>query len=272
MPLGHNESVDGITSTISGLRVEEKGKYVPPHLRNRAPEPTNWADQAEDVDPRDQQRGGGGAGWDRSGSWGMDRAPRGGGGDRGSGGDRGGGGDRGWSGDRGDSRGVRDDRGPPPRGDFGGGGGYRDGGRDSRGPPPSFGRGGGRGGGFGGGGLDRWTSWHDTRHDPEARAEQARAQKPDTSDPSVQAVFGQQSNSGLDFSAYDDIPVETSGRECPAALVTFDDVDLGDVIMNNIVLAKYSHPTPVQKASIPIALKGMFILIQGIARSLHLAI
>jgi ATP-dependent RNA helicase DDX3X len=248
MPLGHNESVDGITGTISGLRVEEKQKYVPPHLRNqvRAPEPTNWADQAEDVDPRDRdQRGGGGSGgWDRSGSWGMER-PRGGGAAGAGGGDRwggGGGGDR--DRDRGDRR------------DFGG----RDSGRDTRGPPPSFNnRGGGGGGGRGGsfGGLDRWTNWQDSRHDPAARAEEARLAKP-VLDPAALAVFGDHTNSGLNFEAYDDIPVETSGKDCPTALVAFDDVDLGDIITNNILLAKYTKPTPVQKTSIPIVLKGMF--------------
>lgn len=259
MPLGHNESVDGITGTISGLRVEEKQKYVPPHLRNvRAPEPTNWADQAED-EPR-EHRGGGGSGWDRSGSWGMER--------RGGGGAGGGGGDR-WNdrGDRGgrdmDRRDSRDDR-----RDYGG---YRDS-RDSRGAPPSFGgRGGSRGGG-GFGGLDRWSSWRDSRHDPAVRAEQARqAPKPDVSDPGVQAVFGDHSNTGLNFEAYDDIPVETSGKDCPPPLVSFDDLDLGDVIMNNILLAKYTKPTPVQKTSIPIVLKGvcacverkLYFLIEG---------
>lgn len=244
MPFGQNDSVDGITNTISGLNVSgEKGKYVPPHLRNRPEPSSNWADQAEDVDPRDNRGGGGGGGWDRSGSWGVDR--RGGGGGSG-GGDRWEGGSGGYRGDRRDSYG-------------GGAGGYgrdsRDS-RDSRDGRGSFG--GGRGGGRGGfGGLDRWSNWRDTRHDPAAR-EQTRNQKPTVADPVAQELFGAVVNTGLNFEAYEDIPVETSGERCPPPLTSFDDVDLGDVVTNNVILCKYTKPTPVQKTSIPIILESAF--------------
>lgn len=242
MPFGHNDSVDGITGTISGLQLQDEGrgerqKYVPPHLRGRAaaaPEPTNWADAAETEDPRDQRGGGGGAGgWGGNSSWGAERpSARGGGGWGGGGGsDRGGGG-----------RDSRDSR------DFG---------RDSRGPPQSFR--GGRGGGGGGFGGDRWSVWRDSRHDPATRSDQKSVLKRSMDDSLEQELFGQQVNTGLNFEAYDDIPVETSGEDCPPPLVSFADIDLGDVIMNNILLAKYTKPTPVQKTSIPIILKGTSI-------------
>jgi len=50
--------------------------------------------------------------------------------------------------------------------------------------------------------------------------------------------------------------VETSGRECPPPITTFGDIDLGTTLHNNIKLAKYDKPTPVQKYSLPIVTSG----------------
>eukprot|EP01025_Chloroclados_australasicus_P025440 TRINITY_DN2542_c0_g1_i10.p1 TRINITY_DN2542_c0_g1~~TRINITY_DN2542_c0_g1_i10.p1 ORF type:complete len:725 (-),score=122.60 TRINITY_DN2542_c0_g1_i10:2995-5169(-) len=63
-------------------------------------------------------------------------------------------------------------------------------------------------------------------------------------------------NSAIDFGAYEDIPVETSGREVPKAIEKFEDLDLGEVLMANIRRCKYEKPTPVQKYSIPIGVAG----------------
>lgn len=60
----------------------------------------------------------------------------------------------------------------------------------------------------------------------------------------------------IDFEKYDEIPVETSGKECPDPIETWTDVDLGDLLMTNIKSAKYDRPTPVQKYAIPIVTKG----------------
>lgn len=96
------------------------------------------------------------------------------------------------------------------------------------------------------------------------------------------------SNTGINFEKYDDIPVEATGHNCPHHIesvscccslwihpccivyqlhhfsvcfhsvcvcvraVQFQDVDLGEIIMGNIALSRYTRPTPVQKYAIPI--------------------
>jgi len=61
---------------------------------------------------------------------------------------------------------------------------------------------------------------------------------------------------GINFEKYNDIPVEASGEDCPKAIQTFDDCDLHDLVVRNIIRAKYKNPTPIQKFSIPVVLKG----------------
>lgn len=240
MPFGHNDSVDGIADTISGLRVSQDdkpgaSKYVPPHLRRSAPEPTNWADAAESEDSSYGGRDGGRDSMRSSGGWGgRDSRDNWGSGDRGGG--RSGGGGGGW-----DRRASTD---------------YGRDNRDSRGPPPSYrgGRGGSERGGGGGGGFDRWSNWRDSRLDPNAHREHFD----DTPQGEDAELFTNQ-NTGIKFDDFtdEDIPVETSGEDCPPPIGTFDAIDLGDVINRNIKLAKYSKPTPVQRNSIPIVMKGM---------------
>ncbi|KAJ8253039.1 hypothetical protein GJAV_G00208440 [Gymnothorax javanicus] len=60
------------------------------------------------------------------------------------------------------------------------------------------------------------------------------------------------SNTGINFEKYDDIPVEATGNNCPAHIEAFQDVDMGEIIMGNITLSRYTRPTPVQKHAIPI--------------------
>lgn len=55
---------------------------------------------------------------------------------------------------------------------------------------------------------------------------------------------------------YDEIPVETSGHDCPPSLNSWTDIDLGPVLSNNVKLAKYDRPTPVQKYALPIVAAG----------------
>lgn len=115
-----------------------------------------------------------------------------------------------------------------PRGGYGGGRGY--GGR------------GGRGGGYGAG-SERADA------DPFAADEKIKAE--------ADTIFGQE-NTGINFDAYDDIPVETSGVNIPPPIETFEDYasELSEGVMANIRRCKYSKPTPVQKHAIPIGLAG----------------
>ncbi|VUZ46701.1 unnamed protein product [Hymenolepis diminuta] len=60
----------------------------------------------------------------------------------------------------------------------------------------------------------------------------------------------------INLELYDSIPVKQSGPDWTAVdpLVSFSDVKLHKVIMDNIERAQYVHPTPVQKYSLPITL------------------
>ncbi|XP_057191946.1 DEAD-box helicase 3 X-linked a isoform X5 [Triplophysa rosa] len=60
------------------------------------------------------------------------------------------------------------------------------------------------------------------------------------------------SNTGINFEKYDDIPVEATGTDSPVHIDSFHDVDMGEIIMGNIALSRYTRPTPVQKYAIPI--------------------
>ncbi|PIA46705.1 hypothetical protein AQUCO_01500324v1 [Aquilegia coerulea] len=61
---------------------------------------------------------------------------------------------------------------------------------------------------------------------------------------------------GINFDAYDDIPVETSGNDVPSPVTTFAEIDLGEALNQNIKRCKYVKPTPVQRHAIPIAIAG----------------
>ena len=61
---------------------------------------------------------------------------------------------------------------------------------------------------------------------------------------------------GINFSKYDDIPVEVTGRDPPTAINTFEEAGLYDTLMANVKKSHYEKPTPVQKHSLPIVLAG----------------
>ncbi|XP_040382005.1 DEAD-box ATP-dependent RNA helicase 52B [Oryza brachyantha] len=63
-------------------------------------------------------------------------------------------------------------------------------------------------------------------------------------------------NTGINFDAYEDIPVETSGHDVPPPVNTFAAIDLGDALNENIRRCKYVKPTPVQRYAIPISMAG----------------
>ncbi|KAG8232451.1 hypothetical protein J437_LFUL012375, partial [Ladona fulva] len=103
-------------------------------------------------------------------------------------------------------------------------------------PPPRSNRwkeGGGSGGGGGGGGYNDWIT-------PLPRDERLEVE-----------LFGT-GNTGINFNKYEDIPVEATGDEVPPHISSFEDIKMTEIIRNNITLARYDKPTPVQKYAIPI--------------------
>ncbi|KAK8562040.1 hypothetical protein V6N12_049093 [Hibiscus sabdariffa] len=72
----------------------------------------------------------------------------------------------------------------------------------------------------------------------------------------AEQAFREQENTGINFDAYEDIPVETSGENVPPPVNTFAEIDLGELLNQNIRRCKYVKPTPIQRHAIPIALAG----------------
>jgi hypothetical protein len=63
-------------------------------------------------------------------------------------------------------------------------------------------------------------------------------------------LFGEvkgEKNTGIDFAAYDKIPVEMTGEDCPEPNGEFEESVLGPEMMNTVKLSGYTKPTPVQK-------------------------
>lgn len=59
-------------------------------------------------------------------------------------------------------------------------------------------------------------------------------------------------NTGINFDRYEDIPVEATGEGCPKNITNFEECDFEKIVRENIKLAKYQRPTPVQKYALPI--------------------
>ncbi|TYH47207.1 hypothetical protein ES332_D11G395300v1 [Gossypium tomentosum] len=136
------------------------------------------------------------------------------------------------------------------------------------------------GGGGGGGGRNNRSGGWDRRE---------REVNPFGNDDKIYDIkqnFSEQENSGINFDAYEDIPVEVSGENVPPPVNTFAEIDLGEILNQNIRRCKYVKPTPVQRHAIPIALAGKdlmacaqtgsgktaafcFPLISGIMRELY---
>ncbi|KAK2840338.1 hypothetical protein Q5P01_014078 [Channa striata] len=97
-------------------------------------------------------------------------------------------------------------------------------------------------GGFSSGGNSRWVE--DSREDDWS--------KPTPPNERLERELFSGSNTGINFEKYDDIPVEATGTNSPSHIESFHDVDMGEIIMGNITLSRYTRPTPVQKHAIPI--------------------
>ncbi|KAF4518398.1 hypothetical protein B566_EDAN010491 [Ephemera danica] len=228
------------------------GRYVPPHLRNKPQGQQGEGNRSSSYDypppsgPPPPSRGGGSF-------YSRDRGER---------------SDRGTSGDfsnfnRGGRRGPEDRDGydRQPNGDSWGGG-DRGGRRDDWGPRS----GGGGGGRCGGGDRDRRSGgWGDSQGSgPGGRGGgswEPRSSRADNNFSSLMPrderleheLFGQD-HTGINFSKYEDIPVEATGDNIPPHINSYDDIQMTEIISNNIGLARYEKPTPVQKYAIPIIL------------------
>ncbi|XP_040194027.1 ATP-dependent RNA helicase DDX3X isoform X2 [Rana temporaria] len=94
-----------------------------------------------------------------------------------------------------------------------------------------------------GGGNSRWN---------DERSDEDDWSKPLAPNDRVEQELFSGGNTGINFEKYDDIPVEATGQNCPPHIETFQDVCMGEIIMGNIALTRYTRPTPVQKHAIPI--------------------
>ncbi|CAN1277871.1 DEAD-box ATP-dependent RNA helicase 37 [Linum perenne] len=110
------------------------------------------------------------------------------------------------------------------------------------GPQGGSGYGGGRGGG-GGGYNNRAGGWN-------------REVNPFGEEEDTECAPSGQDSSGINFDAYEDIPVDASGDNVPPPVNTFAEIDLGEAVNQNIRRCKYVRPTPVQRHAIPILLAG----------------
>lgn len=195
---------------------EKRGRYVPPHMRG-----SGQGGRAPPGPEVNVSRGGGG--WDggyRRGGW--------------NGGGGGGGGRGGYdSRDRGYGGGDRGGGGGGGRGRYSGGGGRA-----------------GGGGGYGDRRVGGGGGWGRSRVQEEDPFKQEAAARE-----SADAIFSTE-NTGINFEAYEDIPVEHTGRDVPPPMEVFDEATLGSGLYANVARCKFKKPTPVQKYAVTIGLAG----------------
>ncbi|XP_031830908.1 ATP-dependent RNA helicase bel isoform X2 [Nomia melanderi] len=229
---------------LSGSRQPSGGRYIPPHLRNKSgSNGPSAGDQHSSSSRSYSERDRGGGERDRE----RER-------------DRG----RGGSSSYRDSRSSRD----VDFGNFGNYGGRNrrsaaeENGRDYRYPnserdrprdrPISSGN-------------DRWPEprnnrWPETRQNDHRSGGSGGAVRwkeidwtiPTSRDERLEVELFGTGNTGINFSKYEDIPVEATGDNIPPHITSFDEVQLTEIIKNSIGLAGYDKPTPVQKYAIPI--------------------
>lgn len=65
-------------------------------------------------------------------------------------------------------------------------------------------------------------------------------------------LFGAGVSTGINFSKYDDIPVSATGNNVPSPIGAFEGSDLHALVKDNVKIAGFTVPTPVQKYSVPI--------------------
>ena len=75
-------------------------------------------------------------------------------------------------------------------------------------------------------------------------------------------LFSQEDHqtTGINFDAYDQIPIEVSGTDIPDPIEVYSVDTIGEDLYRNTQLCGYNKPTPVQKYSIPVGSKGMDLM------------
>ncbi|CAK9823926.1 ATP-dependent RNA helicase DDX3Y [Anthophora retusa] len=94
--------------------------------------------------------------------------------------------------------------------------------------------------------------WKDEREGGGRRNSEIDWTIPTSRDERLEVELFGTGNTGINFSKYEDIPVEATGDNIPPHITSFDEVKLTEIIKNSITLAGYDKPTPVQKYAIPI--------------------
>ncbi|XP_039295731.1 ATP-dependent RNA helicase bel [Nilaparvata lugens] len=240
-----------------------KSLYVPPHQRNKS----GGGGGGGGGGYKDSSRGGD---WDRDYNRGNNRSygNNRGGSDYGRGRDGGGGGGGGggrrngldydnFNGRGGDDRDRRDDR---DRDNWGDNRGYRGGNRD-RDRNQGGGGGGGWGGRGGGGGNmpaqnDRWQDGGSGGGGGGGNDWLHMLPR----DEKTESMLFHSDNTGINFNKYEGIPVDATGNNVPNHIDSFEDIQMTEIISNNIKLARYDKPTPVQKYAIPIIMAGRDVM------------
>lgn len=67
--------------------------------------------------------------------------------------------------------------------------------------------------------------------------------------------------SGINFNKYSNIPVKVndpSRNNAPKPIQSFEEAELGNLLLENIKRCGYKTPTPIQKNGIPIILVSVF--------------
>lgn len=82
------------------------------------------------------------------------------------------------------------------------------------------------------------------------------SRRPPADDPFKNSNAMDQASSAIDFGAYEDIPVETSGRDVPPPIDGFEERLLGPLLIQNLRKCGFSNPTPVQRYAIPIGMSN----------------
>ncbi|RWS31782.1 ATP-dependent RNA helicase DDX3Y-like protein [Leptotrombidium deliense] len=205
------------------LNTGHSGKYIPPHLRNRPQtqqQPNQYkANNAHDVREPYRGRNSGSRNFEQRGNFSGGYADRGG---------------------FGSANSQRSGRKPNSDNAYGRGGNSYSRGKE----------------------FERESNWRDGRQDLEGeyrgyRNNGGRYDDGDWTQPLAKndalerSLFGS-GHTGINFDKYEDIPVEATGLQCPQHIECFDEVELTEIIRNNIELARYTRPTPVQKYAIPI--------------------
>ncbi|XP_065214746.1 ATP-dependent RNA helicase DDX3X isoform X3 [Planococcus citri] len=258
----------GLEQQFSALDLHDNasrsGRYIPPALRNKTTgQPENersdnysvnrgdFKSSRDDYDSQNYNRGG--SGYNRGGKGDFSFNRRG--------------------GDSYDSYNGNSDRNDREQRSAGGGN-YRNNYRDVR-EPRGDGRGNYRGGGGGNGGAaGGGGSWNDRnrasggppqqslpRNNRWQESEGRQHRENDwliplpKDDRLEEELFGT-GNTGINFNKYEDIPVDATGESVPEHITSFEKVQLTEIITNNIALAGYDRPTPVQKYAIPIIMCG----------------